>query len=157
MRRERLREAGGYEGYAGVEGTIVIMDLDMFGEIVVERGWSEYEPNPATGLLTQLVEAFVRKWQAVVVHGLDPERGTEEVVLEIPLVEPYEVKEDLEAIKREVNKVGVGITIVAVKGVVLGRPAGSRREAYYGTPSRKYAKTILEKLKRRGGNIVFIG
>jgi hypothetical protein len=154
-RVEREKSYG--RGYVGVEGTIVIMDLDRFGETVRERGWSEYEPNPATGLLTQLVEAFVRKWQAVVVYGLDPERGTEEVVLEIPFVEPYEVKGDLERIKHEVNALGVGITIVAVKGFVTGKPASSRREAYYGTPDRRYAKAMLERLKRRGGNTIFIG
>ena len=140
-----------------VEGTVVILDLDRFSEIVRERGWSEYEPNPATGLLTYLVERFARKWQAVIVYGLDEERGTEEAVIEIPFVEPWEVKEDLEEIKREVNRLGVGITIVAVKGYVTGEPASNRREAYYGTPSRSYAKSILERLKRRGGNTMFIG
>ncbi|ABM80713.1 hypothetical protein [Hyperthermus butylicus] len=152
-RRERGRETG----HPGVEGTIVILDLDKFGEVVAERGWSEYEPNPATGLLTNLVERFARKWQAVVIYGLDEERGTEEAVLEIPYVEPEEVREDLEAIRREVNRLGVGVTIVAVKGIVTGQPAMDRREAYYGTPFRRYARSLLEKLKRRGGNAVFIG
>jgi hypothetical protein len=154
----RGRERGVRDrGLAGIEGTIVIADLDRFSEVVRERGWSEYKPNPATGLLTQLIESFVRKWQAIVIYGLDPQRGTEEVVLEIPFVEPYEVKEDLEKIKEEINRLGVGITIVAVRGLVVGKPAKDRREAYYGTPSRKYAKTMLEKLKRKGGNAVFIG
>ena len=161
MKRERLSRGGGGEyveaSFSLAEGTIVVMDLDRFGEVVRERGWSEYQPNPATGLLTDLVERFVRKWQAIVVYGLDPVRGTEEVVLEIPFVEPWEVKEDLESIRRELNRVGVGVTIVAVKGYILGRPARDRREAYYGSPSRSYAKHLLERLKRKGGNMVFIG
>jgi len=138
------------------EGAIVIIDLDRFGEVVEERGWSEYSPNPATGLLTSLVEMFVRKWQGVVIYGLDEARGTEEVVIEIPLVEPEELIQDLEYIKQELNRLGVGVTIVAVKGYVLGRPANDRREAYTATPFRRYALSILRRAKRRGGNQVVI-
>ncbi len=145
------------EQYSGiVEGTIVVIDLDRFSEVVRDRGWSEYKPNPATGLLTQLVERLVAKWRAVVVYGLDPERGTEEVVLEIPLVEPEELRSDLEELKREINRLGVGVTIVAVKGFVGLKPAKNRREAYYGTPSRRLAWKLLREAKRRGGNTLVI-
>ena len=145
----------GYKGYPPVEGTIVMLDLDNFSEIIAERGWSEYSPNPATSLLTRLVEEFVRKWQGVVVYGLDEERGTEEAVIEIPYVEPEEVASDLERIKEEMNKLGVGITIVAVKGYVLAQPA-PQREAYTATPTRRRAHSLLRKLKRRGGNTVLV-
>ncbi len=140
-----------------VEGVVVVIDLDRFGEVVRERGWSEYKPNPVTGLLTQLVERLVSKWRAVVVYGLDPERGTEEVVLEIPLVEPEEILPDLEEVKREVNQYGVGVTIAVVKGYVGLKPARSRREAYYGTPTRKLAWSLLREAKRRGGNRIVLG
>ncbi len=139
-----------------VEGTIIVIDLDEFSEEVRSRGWSEYSPNPATGLLTNLVEEFISKWHGVVVYGLDPERGTEEVVIEIPSVEPEEVVEDLRRIKSEVNRVGVGVSIVALKGYVIGRSAKNRREAYYGTPFRAEAIRVLKKVKRRGGNQVVV-
>ncbi len=139
-----------------VEGTVVVIDLDRFGDTVRERGWSEYKPNPATGLLTLLVERLVAKWRAVVVYGLDPERGTEEVVLEIPYVEPEELREDLEQVKREINRLGVGVTIAAVKGYVGLKPARSRREAYTGTPARRLAWKLVREAKRRGGNTIVI-
>jgi len=67
-------------------GCLVVMDLDRFKEYARERGLSVYEPNIVTGSLSSLVEGFVRKFQAVVVYGLDWDRGTEEVVLEIPVL-----------------------------------------------------------------------
>ncbi len=139
-----------------VEGTIVVMDLDKFGELVKEKGWSEYEPNIITGTLTSLVEWFVSRWRAVVVFGLDEKRGTEEVVLEIPGVEPEELREDLEYIRRRIKELGASITIIAVKGYVGLKPARSRREAYYGTPTRTFAHKLLRRAKRRGGDMVII-
>jgi hypothetical protein len=144
-------------GYGLVEGVVVVIDLDRFSDVIRERGWSEYSPNPATGLLTLLVERFVSKWRAVVVYGLDPERGTEEVVLEIPLVEPEEVLPDLEELKRRINELGVGVTIAVVKGYVGLKPARTRREAYYGTPTRQLAWKMVRDAKRRGGNRIVIG
>ncbi len=137
-------------------GTIIIIDLDRFGEIVEERGWSEYKPNPATGLLTLLVQRLVSKWQGVVVYGLDEERGTEEVVIEIPMVEPEELRRDLEEILEELRRVGVTATIVAVYGYVGLKPARNRREAYTATPYRRLAARLLREAKRRGGNRLVI-
>ncbi|WFO76173.1 hypothetical protein J4526_04905 [Desulfurococcaceae archaeon MEX13E-LK6-19] len=139
-----------------VEGTIIVLDLDKFGEMVEEKGLSEYKPNVVTGLLTQLVEEFVRKWSAVVIYGLDHKRGTEEAVIEIPYVEPSEVADDLEKIKREIEKTGASITIVAIKDYVIARSARDRREAYYGTPGRARALKLLKKAKRRGGGQLII-
>ncbi len=139
-----------------VEGTIIVMDLDRFGDLVREKGWSEYTPNIVTGTLTSLVEWFVSKWRALVVFGLDVERGTEEVVLEVPGVEPEELKKDLEYIRRRIKELGASITIVAVKGYVGLKPARSRREAYYGTPSRTLAHKLLRKAKRRGGDTIVL-
>ncbi len=139
-----------------IEGVVVVIDLDRFSEVVSERGWSEYSPNPATGLLTLLVERFVSKWNAVVVYGLDPERGTEEVVLEIPGVDPEEILSDLEEIKRQINELGVGVTIVVVRGLVGAKPARNRGEAYYGTPTRQLAIKMLRRAKRRGGNTIIV-
>lgn len=133
-----------------MEGTVVIMDLDRFGDMVRERGWSEYSPNPVTGTLTRLVEEFVSKWSAVVLYGLDPGRGTEEVVLEVPNVSPQDVEEDLRRILEEIKRLGACISIVAVKAYV-GLPAYSRKEAYTGTPGRRLAAKLLRRIKRRGG------
>jgi len=153
----RKQYEGVEEGGEGlVWGTVVVLDLDRFEETIEERGWSQYTPNPATGLLSHLVEQLARKWSAVIVYGLDWERGTEEAVLEIPLVEPEELREDLERIKEEVNKLGVGITIVAVRGYVGLKPAKSRREAYTATPTRRLAIKLLRRAKRRGGNTIII-
>lgn len=154
--RKRHKDIEGtYISFHLVEGTIIAIDLDEFSEVVREKGWSEYKPNPATGLLTMLVEEFVRKWQGVIVYGLDEERGTEEAVIEIPYVEPEEVERDLLRIKEELNKLGVRVTIVAIKDYVIAKPA-NQHEAYYGTPGRKRAHELLRKIKRKGGNQVVI-
>ncbi len=135
---------------------MLVIDLDRFGEVVRERGWSEYKPNPATGLMTLLVERLVSKWRGVVVYGLDEERGTEEVVIEIPLVEPEELLPDLEEIKRELEKLGVTATMAAVKGYVGLKPARDRREAYSGTPYRQLAWRLVRRAKARGGGRIII-
>ncbi|MCE4625549.1 MAG: hypothetical protein F7C35_06775 [Desulfurococcales archaeon] len=136
------------------EGTIIVVDIDRMEETVKERGWSEYKPNPATGKLSQLIEKFASKWGAVIVYGLDWERGTEEAVIEIPLTDPHDVKDDLVEIAREMEETGVTLTIVAIRSPITGRPARSRREAYSGY--RRRAKKILESLKRKGGGTVYI-
>ncbi len=137
-----------------VEGLIIVMDLDRFEEFIEEKGLSQWSPNIVTGTLTLLVEEFVRKWQAIVVYGLDPKRGTEEVVLEIPFGHEFidEITKDLSRIKEEINKLGASISIVVVKDFVMAKPANNRREAYYGSPGRKRAIRFLKKIKRRGGN-----
>ena len=139
-----------------VEGTVVIMDLDKFEEMTISMGWDQYKPNIVTGTLTQLVEWFVRKWSAFAVYGLDPKRGTEEVVLEIPNVRPKELKDDLEYIRREINRLGASISIVAVYGFVGLKACRDRREAYTATPTRRLALKLLRKIKRIGGNRVLI-
>lgn len=136
-----------------VEGTIVIMDLDNFSEVIKERGWSEWRPNDATALLTELVRSFASKWGGAVIWGLDEERGTEEAVIEIPYVEPEELKEDLENIRRRLAELGVSISIVAVKDYVFPKEE-DRRRAYWSTPGRRRAKKLLEKLKRSGGGLL---
>ncbi len=139
-----------------VEGTIIVLDLDKFEEYVLEHGMDSYKPNIITGTLTNLVEDLVRKWRGVVVYGLDWRRGTEEAIIEIPFTEPNEIAKDLQKIKEEINKLGVGITIVALKDVVICREARDRREAYKGTPARTRALRILRKIKARGGNRLVI-
>ncbi|MEM0340860.1 MAG: hypothetical protein QXN05_05175 [Acidilobaceae archaeon] len=136
-------------------GALVILDLDRFKEFSKAKGFSEYTPNEITGLLSHLVDAFVRKWNGVVVYGIDWERGTEEAIIEIPEVEAEELEQDLIEIAEEVRRAGASITIVALTGYIFGVPARSRREAY-SEGLRSYAKKVLEKLKKRGGEVVFI-
>lgn len=136
-------------------GSLVVMDLDRFEEYVVTMGYSEYSPNIITGTLSALVEEFARKFQAVIVYGLDWRRGTEEAVLEVPGVDAGELEVDLVRIAEEIARLGASITIVAITGYVTCTPARSRREAYEG-PLRSRAKRILESLKRRCGGMVYV-
>lgn len=140
-----------------VEGSVIILDLDRFGELVEERGLSEYRPNVVTGTLTELVERFVRRHGGVVVYGLDYERGTEEAVIEVPFAEPEELVGELEEIRRRIRELGASITIVVVKDYVVARPARTRREAYTATPGRRRAARLLRAAKRRGGDVVVVG
>ncbi|MCE4602634.1 MAG: hypothetical protein F7C08_00450 [Desulfurococcales archaeon] len=137
-----------------VSGTLVIMDLDYMEDYIEKHGLDEYKPNRVTGLLSNLVDAFARKWRGIIVYGLNWERGTEEAVIEIPLVEPSEVKYDLEEIRNEVKREGGSITIVAVREHLIARPARTRREAY--SSYRRRAARMLRKLKARGGDTVYI-
>ncbi|MCE4601167.1 MAG: hypothetical protein F7C38_06340 [Desulfurococcales archaeon] len=138
-----------------VQGTIILIDIDAMEEVMMERGWNEYKPNEATGLLSNLVEDLVRRRHAVVIHGLDWERGTEEALLELPVTRPEEIENDLvEIAKLMCSQAGVSVTIVAVEGPVGLKPV-DRKRVYTG--SRGYAKRLLEALKRRGGGVVYVG
>ena len=140
-----------------VWGSVVILDLDRFKEVTKSRGWTEYKPNIITGELSHLVDAFVRKWSAHLVYGLDWDRGTEEAVIEIPGVTPDEIKEDLELIRRRIEELGASISIGVAYGPILGFKARGRRGAYSGA-TRRLALKALKEAKRLGGNkIIIIG
>jgi len=134
------------------------MDLDKFEEFMNTHGLNPYKPNIITGTLTNLVEDFVRKWNGVVIHGLDPVRGTEEAVIEIPYGYEYldDVVRDLEYIKSVINSLGASISIVVLKDLVYPKPASDRREAYHGTPGRRRAWKLLRRIKRSGGNQILV-
>ena len=137
-----------------VEGTIVVMDLDRFGEEVEKRGLSEYSPNIATGTLTSLVESLASKWSAVVLYGLDPWRGTEEAVLLFPGVEPQELEGDLVSIAKAIEGLGYSISIVALRAPIVSyKPQRARR---LDNPYYKRAKRLLGMVKKRGGGMVLV-
>lgn len=138
-----------------VNGTVIIMDLDRFGDYVKLKGLSEYKPNIITGTLTLLIEDFVRKHMAIIIYGLDYERGTEEVVLELPFVKPNEILDDLEKIREEISRLNASISIGVAWGPISGKVALNRREAYIGVTRRKAFKA-LKKAKRLGGNRIII-
>ncbi|HDI47101.1 MAG TPA: GGDEF domain-containing protein [Candidatus Methanomethylia archaeon] len=145
-----------------VRGAVVIIDLDRFKEIVEEKGWSEYTPNPVTSELTALIKNLISKHFGVVIYGLDEERGTEEAVLEFPSADEEDLLKDLEEIRKRIEEVGLqtrsGATVSI--GVVFGaigvsKPA-KRRDAYRATPLRLLALRALQKAKRMGGNRVVV-
>ncbi|MEM1685826.1 MAG: hypothetical protein QXO93_01845 [Acidilobaceae archaeon] len=136
-------------------GTIIIIDLDRFSEFIESRGLNPYSPNDVTGELSRLIDIFKSKHSAIVIYGLDWDRGTEEAIIEIPEVEAESLIEDLKDIAKTINSLGASATIVALTGYILGKEARNRREAYKGDIRRK-AKRILEKLKRRGGNLLYV-
>ena len=133
------------------------MDLDRFDEIVTKKGWSRYSPNIITGTLTNLIEDFMYKWFAVHIYGLNREKGTEEVVLEVVTDTPQQLIKDLEEIRRTIGGLGASISIVVVCDGVVGKAARTRAEAYRGTPLRRRAYSLLRKIKRMGGNKVVMG
>ena len=141
-----------------VPGVIVVIDLDRFGEYVEKRGLDSYKPNLVTGELTNLVEQFARKFQGVVVYGLDYERGTEETVIEIPYGVDYvdQIVLELKQIARRIRELGVTLTAIVVVDYVTGRPARNRRDAYRGTPGRRRALKALKEAKRRGGDKIVV-
>lgn len=138
-----------------VEGVVVILDLDRFSDLTESMGWDKYKPNIVTGTLTQLVEEFVRKYSANVLYGLDPERGTEEAVIEIPFVKPEEIINDLRRIKCEIEKTGATISIGIAYGPLEPIKPKSRRNAYTGI-TRRRAYKALKEAKRKGGNRIVI-
>ncbi len=142
-----------------IEGIIIVMDLDEFEEYTLVHGYDQYKPNIVTGTLTRLVEELSTKYRGVIIYGHDPARGTEEAVIEIPLMSDGQIREllnDLERVKQEINKLGARITIVVIRDYVYPRPARNRREAYSGTPGRKRALKLLRKAKRSGGNQIVV-
>ncbi len=140
-----------------VEGIIIVADLDRFDEFVEEHGLSRYRPNDITGTLTHLFYNFTTRWRGVVIYGLDFGRGTEEIIIEIPVPDELDnIVNELKQIKKTINGLGASITIVVVKDYVSCRPARNRREAYYGTPGRRRATRLLKSVKRKGGNTIYI-
>lgn len=142
------------------DGLIIVMDLDRFGEYVETRGIDPYKPNIVSGDLTRLVEDFVIKHRGVLIYGLSYERGTEEVIIEIPYGHEWvdDVIRDIVELKRKVESHGVTISIVVLRDFVLAMPARNRREAYHGTPGRRRAFHLLTRLKRKkqGGLLIMV-
>ncbi|WP_456482460.1 hypothetical protein [Methanopyrus sp.] len=134
-------------------------DLDRFGEVVREKGWSEYSPNPATGLLTELVERFLSRFPgAVAVKGPDRERGTEEFVVEIPGGDELldEILEECERIRIRFEREFKGEVTISL-GVGIGpAPVGRRSLREPESPAVRRALEALREAKRKGGNTVVV-
>lgn len=131
-----------------VEGCIVMLDIDLMEEKVREMGLPEYRPNIATGYLTRAIEELASKYKGVIVYGLDYVRGTEEAVIEFPLNSCETLADDLKSIEQEFIKLGMSISIACNDGLVIGKKAKNKREAFRGTPWREATFKILMKIKR---------
>jgi len=141
-----------------LKSVAVAGDLDNFGEVVREKGWSEYSPNPATGLLTELVERFLSRFPgAVAVKGPDRERGTEEFIVEIPGGEELleEVVEECERIRREFERRFEGEVTISI-GVGVAPAPRHRLVPERESPAVRRALEALREAKRRGGNTVVV-
>lgn len=151
-------ELSAHSDFALVPGIVVIIDLDKLGEFVEKRGLDPYKPNIVTGELTQLVEEFARRFQGVVIYGLDYERGTEEALIEIPYGLDYIdlVTLELKRIAEKIREYGVTLTAVVAIDYVTGKPAKSRREAYSETPGRRRALRALREAKKKGGDRIVV-
>jgi GGDEF domain-containing protein len=144
-----------------VNGVTVVLDLDNFKEVMKVMGWSEYKPNVVTGSLTRLVKEVASKLGGIVVHGLDEERGTEEVVVKFVGADVEEVLEELEKVRLEIERIGKesrsNATISA--GVYVGpitslkpQPLSMAKKA----PEVVMALRALKKAKKKGGNRIVV-
>ena len=81
-----------------------MLDLDQFGKIIKEVGWSEYKPNRVTGCLSSLVMNLLSKHHGTHIQGLDNKRGTEEAILFFSDPDLEELLGDLESIKENIYR-----------------------------------------------------
>lgn len=126
-----------------------MLDIDFLEDFIKKAGLSEYKPNVATGFLTKIIENIATRYNGVIIYGIDHERGTEEGVVEFPLLSCNDIESEIQSIKHEFSNLGLSISIVCVEGLVLGKKAQSREEAYKGTPWRKIAYKKLLRIKRK--------
>jgi len=140
-----------------VNGAGIFLDLDNFKEVMRKMGWSEFRPNPITGTLTQLVQRLAAKYNATVLWGLDPERGTEEAYMEVVEPDTEELISDLEEVRKEIEKLGketksnAHLSIGVAYGKIGSAKPRSRREITR-TPLGYRAWRALKKAKKTGGN-----
>ena len=153
-------------GFRGLEencmrSALVMLDLDQFGKIIKETGWSEYTPNHVTGYLSNLVTDLLSKHHGTHIQGLDPRRGTEEAILLFSAPDMDELLTDLEKIKMKIYRLGKELTlpITISIGVSVGSPPVMRlRDSRNITRTLlfKSAKTALKTAKKKGGNQVIV-
>lgn len=71
------------------------------------------------------------------------------------MVKPEEILEDLETIRREIEKLGASISIGVSYGVIANIKARNRREAYRNITVKNAFKALREA-KRKGGNRILV-
>jgi GGDEF domain-containing protein len=100
---------------------------------------------------------FASKHNANILWGLDQERGTEEAYLEVVEPDTEELYNDLEIIRKKIEKLGketksqAHLSIGVAYGKIENIKPRSRRELIR-TPLGKKAWKALKEAKRTGGN-----
>ncbi|RLI65815.1 MAG: hypothetical protein DRO67_02135 [Candidatus Asgardarchaeum californiense] len=145
-----------------IKKAVVFLDLDNFGKIVTEHSLSKYTPNIITGTLTHLVYSLVQRYNAVVLHGLDWQRGTEEALIEITEPDMPSLISDLKAIKEKIASLGkeTGTNATLSIGVAIGYESifvkPSSRKSLFNTPLRRLAKRALSLAKKKKNDLVLL-
>ncbi len=137
---------------------IIFLDLDRFGEVMEERGWTRYAPNVVTGTLTTEVETLAKKHWGVIHWGVNPAEGTEEAVIMINHIELEAILPDLELLRQKVEN--QGITTISI-GVAVGPTGttpkelktGKREHTLLSSPAALMAKRALKKAKKKRNSI----
>jgi hypothetical protein len=125
---------------------VIALDLDKFTQVITERGWSEYSPNPVTRYLTHAVSDFAQDHHATVLSGVDYKRGTEEAQVYCSHPDINTIIQDLNNICKKIQKMGVTLS-VGIAHVPSEIPAKSLQDY-------PLAKKALRKSKRKGKIIV---
>jgi len=149
-------------GFRGLEddqmqSALVMLDLDQFGMIIKEVGWSEYKPNRVTGYLSNLVTNLLSKHHGTHIQGLDNQRGTEEAILFFSAPDLEELLDDLESLKMKIHLLGkeLALPITISIGMSVGSPPFIRLRDFRDLTQTllfKSAKKALKMAKKRGGN-----
>lgn len=125
---------------------VIALDLDNFGQITTERGWSQYTPNKVTRYLTHAVTDFVQNHHATVLSGLDVQRGTEEAQIYCSYPDLDDITNDLKIIRQKIKEMKVTLS-VGIAQVPSSIPAKSLQDY-------PLAKKALEKSKRKGKIVI---
>ena len=144
-----------------MQSALVMLDLDQFGKIIKEVGWSEYKPNQVTGLLSNLIANLLSKHHGTHIQGLDYERGTEEAILFFSAPDLEELLDDLESLKLKIHLLGkeLALPITISIGVSVGSPPVLRLHDSSDLTQMllfKSARKALKTAKKRGGNQIIM-
>lgn len=120
---------------------VICVDIDRFGDMTREKGWTPYSPNPVTRYLTHAVSAFAERHAATILYGLDTERGTEEAQLYCSSPDLARIIEDLEEIRAEMRTMGASLS-VGIASVAPGIPLKALKDF-------PLAKKALRESKRK--------
>lgn len=144
-----------------IEAIAVFLDLDNFKNLTERLGWTKDSPNPCTGTLTTLVSDLTRKFNGQIAWGIDPIRGTEEVMIFFTFVPVNHVIIEVEKIQQEIANIGFNCTLSAgiaytnsfdveiIKKVIKWGNRGKSKH-----PLLILAKKQCRMAKKKGGNCI---
>lgn len=141
--------------------TCVYLDLDNFGQVINEKPWPEYSPNPITKIMTTSVKFLISRYFCTPLWGLDEKRGTEECIL---LFEqsPNTIMDDLRKLQTEIKRkadetntktsLSIGVTEGKIKPV---KPFTKMNKSIIKKYQLLYsAYNALKSAKKQGGNTI---